>query len=71
MHLGNLFMRAIEHFSFANDVCGDPIPAHLFHVGNYFNGVFFQLSYSNCQANNKEFFESLCGDEFMIVSTNI
>jgi hypothetical protein len=68
MHIGNLFMRGIEHFSFANDVCGNPINASHFHIGKVFNGVFFQLSYSNCQSNNKEFFESLCANEFIALT---
>lgn len=65
MHLANIFMRAIEHISFANDVCGNPVNANYFRIGSYFQGIFFQLSYSHCHTNNKDFYETYLHNEDM------
>ena len=69
MHLANLFVKGVEIFSLANDVCGNPLEAFHFRLKNYFNGIFFQLSYGYCISNNKEFFKKeLSSDEMHYVA---
>lgn len=67
MHLANLFLKGMEHFSLANDVCGKPIDEKSFLIWKFFNGIFFQLSYYNCISNNKEFIKNHFTDEIALL----
>ncbi len=68
-HLANLFLRAVEHLSIANDVCGNPVEPGFFMINTFFNGIFFQLCYSNCTTNNSIFIEKIVSDEKRGVSS--
>ena len=40
--LSSLFLRCIEHASFANDICGQPLPPKYVSPWNYFDGKLYQ-----------------------------
>lgn len=37
-----MFLRCVDHATFANDICGQPLPPEYVNPWNYFDGKLFQ-----------------------------
>lgn len=44
--LSSLFLRCVSHASFANDICGQPLPPAFVNPWNFFDGKLFQYKLS-------------------------
>lgn len=52
--LASIFLQGVKTFSFANEVCGNPLKFRLFYVRNFFDGNIFQSYYHKINNNDPE-----------------
>ena len=65
--LSSMFIRCCEHASFANDICGQPLPPEYTYPWNFFDGKLFQYKLALARSSDTSSLLNLCYEDHRII----
>lgn len=65
--LSSMFIRCCEHASFANDICGQPLPPEYTYPWNYFDGKLFQYKLALASRSDTSSLLNLCFEDHRVI----